>query len=182
MTVPATVEQPREAAWTIVLANIGIVYKVVNRYCRRVEDKPDLEQEGTLGLFEAARRFDKAKNVTFATFAWEYVKGYVFRYYREKRNTPTADQITPAIEEQLLEDGEQTYIKSVLGTQLRANLRKLPEGDRMLIMMQWLVPDAFTVRDMAKRLGVAPATVTNMGHAAFEKLRRLMEEERERTP
>ena len=49
-------------------------------------DYEDVMQEGMLGLWEAARRYDESKETKFSSFAVPYILGYMKKYIREKRN------------------------------------------------------------------------------------------------
>lgn len=49
-------------------------------------DFEDIMQEGLLGLWQAAQRYDESKEVKFTTFAVHYIFGTMKRYMREKRN------------------------------------------------------------------------------------------------
>lgn len=58
--------------------------KYVGNYS--LSDHEDIIQEGMLGLWQAAVRFDESKGVKFNTFAVKYIYGSMLRYIRDERN------------------------------------------------------------------------------------------------
>ena len=91
------------AAWKMALANKGLVGEVINREFAwifedakgQVMTKNDYEQEGFLGLFIAAQKFDptrtiynpktkKHEPVKFSTYAWIWIKQAISRAFRAK--------------------------------------------------------------------------------------------------
>ena len=70
----------------LVLDNLPLVRRIVSRLCASLEmrvSEEDLISAGTLGLVEAAHRFDPAMGVKFATFGYWRVKGAVMDYLRQ---------------------------------------------------------------------------------------------------
>jgi DNA-directed RNA polymerase len=168
-------EIPREAAWTIVLENLGLVYKVVNRHARRDQDKKDLEQEGRIALFEAARRYDESK-AAFSTFAYSYIQGAVLNWYN-RRSDSKDDQLTAEAEENLLDEHEQDYVRDALKKQLLVKVRLLPDQERAIILLRWLIPRTLSHREIAAHIGVSHSQILKLEQRAFQKLRALMEKE-----
>lgn len=58
--------------------------KYVGNYS--LPDYEDIIQEGMLGLWQAAVRFDESRGVKFNTFAVKYIYGSMLRYIRDGRN------------------------------------------------------------------------------------------------
>ena len=67
-----------------ILDNMNLVHYFAKRICPSKNDYEDIVQEGIFGLILAADRFDESKGFTFATFASQYICGYMKRYIREK--------------------------------------------------------------------------------------------------
>ncbi len=60
--------------------------QIADHLSRRLPDhlsRDDIRQEAAVGLWDAARRFDPARNVSFAAFAGRRVTGRVLDYVRE---------------------------------------------------------------------------------------------------
>lgn len=64
---------------------VGFAFKkYIGNYS--LSDYEDVIQEGMLGLWQAAVRFDESKGVKFNTFAVKYIYRYMLRYIRDERN------------------------------------------------------------------------------------------------
>lgn len=61
----------------------GLAQSMLNRFCRRPEEREDLEQVVQIALVRALDRFDPDRGVEFSTFAWATVRGEIKRYYRD---------------------------------------------------------------------------------------------------
>lgn len=53
------------------------VYSIAGRFCNRYVQKDELFQSGVVGLLEAVKRFDPARGVPFAAFAFPHIEGAV---------------------------------------------------------------------------------------------------------
>lgn len=62
--------------------NIGLIHKVIQRYpmLKNTEYYQDLWQEGYLGLWKAAERYDNTLNVKFSDYAYKIIWGNVYLY------------------------------------------------------------------------------------------------------
>jgi RNA polymerase sigma factor (sigma-70 family) len=87
----ASISSPRrvgarldDAQSRLLLANMGIVLAIAQRYRNRGVSVADLVQEGSLGLLHAMHRFDPERNVKFVTFAYYWVHEYVARAIANK--------------------------------------------------------------------------------------------------
>jgi len=68
----------RDAKSTLAMANMGLVYSVVNQMFSNASwqgSKEELVQEGSLGLLRAAELYDPSKGVKFCTYAVWWIKG-----------------------------------------------------------------------------------------------------------
>lgn len=61
----------------------ALAQSMVSRFCRRVEEREDLEQVVQIALVRALDRFEPERDVEFSTFAWATVRGEIKRYYRD---------------------------------------------------------------------------------------------------
>ena len=61
----------------------ALAQSMVSRFCRRVEEREDLEQVVQIALVRALDRFEPEREVEFSTFAWATVRGEIKRYYRD---------------------------------------------------------------------------------------------------
>ena len=68
---------------SLIEKNINLVHLFVNKLNYGYVDREDLFQAGLMGLYEAAKRFDKTKNIKFSTFASYYIIGEIKKELRE---------------------------------------------------------------------------------------------------
>lgn len=61
--------------------NIGYITKLVNHYKNYAEEE-DLQQEGYLGLYEAAQHYDSDMGVKFLSYAGHWIKKRMTRYIK----------------------------------------------------------------------------------------------------
>jgi len=64
----------------LVVANIGLVIRVVSQYRHAGPAWEDLVQEGSVGLVLAARRFDPDRGTRLATYARFWIRAYLLQH------------------------------------------------------------------------------------------------------
>jgi len=175
---------PREATWTIVLENIGLVHRVIRDHCPYRNDRDDLVQEGLLGLLEAARRFDPARQTAFSTYAYYWIRNRVLAALREEAefvpSTPFEDADSEGDELQerqpILDPPEIEYIRNDLARDLREHLvNDLDEIERLVVALHWFSDEPTTLDDIAKALGLrSRSSVLEIENLALAKLRQAM--------
>ena len=86
----------REAAVRLILANLRVSVAIASEYLHTGADQMDLIQEGNVGLLQAIKKFDPAKNVRFHAYAAWWARAYILRYllntYRLIKVGTTQDQ------------------------------------------------------------------------------------------
>lgn len=80
----------RVALERLIVSHMRLVLSVADRYAQRGVAFEDLVSEGTVGLMEAARRFDPAKGTRFGTYAAWWVRAYVRRHALQNRRIVSA--------------------------------------------------------------------------------------------
>jgi RNA polymerase sigma-32 factor len=70
----------REAAVKLILSNLRVSVSIAAEYLHTGADHMDLIQEGNVGLMQAIKKFDPAKNVRFYAYAAWWVRAYILRY------------------------------------------------------------------------------------------------------
>jgi RNA polymerase sigma factor for flagellar operon FliA len=71
----------------LVTDNLQLVRRIVGQLPKRTRamvSEDDLYSSGTVGLVEAAHRYDPERNATFVTFAYRRIKGAVMDYLRKQ--------------------------------------------------------------------------------------------------
>lgn len=69
-----------EAIRTLAVSNLRLVVKIAREYSGRGVPLPDLIQEGSMGLFHAAQKFDYTKQCRFSTYATKWIRQSIDRY------------------------------------------------------------------------------------------------------
>mmetsp|Transcript_17807 Transcript_17807/g.35553 ORF Transcript_17807/g.35553 Transcript_17807/m.35553 type:complete len:426 (+) Transcript_17807:246-1523(+) len=72
-------KRSRDARTCFVSGNVGLVVSIAKRYTNRGLAFADLVQEGSLGLMEAAERFDSTKGFKFCTYASWWIRQRITR-------------------------------------------------------------------------------------------------------
>ena len=73
----------------LILDNMGLVYKVANKFKSRCENKCDFDdfiQLGTIGLIKAVDNYNPEKGASFSYYAYVKIGSEINRYIREKIN------------------------------------------------------------------------------------------------
>lgn len=73
----------------LILDNMGLVYKVANKFKSRCENKCDFDdfiQLGTIGLIKAVDNYDPEKGSSFSYYAYVKIGSEINRYIRERLN------------------------------------------------------------------------------------------------
>ena len=74
------VKGKQDAAVKLILANLRISIAIAKEYGNAGLDQMDLIQEGNVGLLQAMRKFDPARNVRFYAYAAWWVRAYILRH------------------------------------------------------------------------------------------------------
>jgi len=86
----------REAAVKLIMANLRVSVSIAAEYLHTGADHMDLIQEGNVGLMQAIKKFDPARNVRFYAYAAWWSRAYILRYllntYRLVKIGTTQDQ------------------------------------------------------------------------------------------
>ena len=68
---------------TVVLANLGLVHKIVSKFPIKNQcvSYDDLFQEGVAGLIHGIKKFDTTKGYRLSTYCYNWINAYVRRYF-----------------------------------------------------------------------------------------------------
>ena len=73
----------KEERDALVMANMGLVYMVLQRFSNRGHEQEDLFQIGVIGLMKAIDKFDIGRELSFSTYAVPMIVGEIRRFLRD---------------------------------------------------------------------------------------------------
>lgn len=79
-----SVDKPRSASDALVQRHMPLAKKLAWRYAGRGEPYEDLVQVASVGLLNAARRYDGSRGAGFETFATTTIDGELKRHFRDR--------------------------------------------------------------------------------------------------
>ncbi len=84
-----TIKSGQEGMKTLVKSNIGLVASIAKKYARYTTALTllDLIQEGALGLFTAAQKFDCSRACQFSTYAYQWIRQRIGRALEDQAKT-----------------------------------------------------------------------------------------------
>jgi RNA polymerase sigma factor for flagellar operon FliA len=164
----------------LAVTHLGFVRALARRhFARRALDLSDLESAGTLGLLDAARRFDPARGVRFSTLAAHRIVGAMRDEIRDG-GTFTRAELPAARAGALVRhlvpleaatiaavDPEVTDV--IAARRLRAAVRRLPL--RLAKVIVWRYWHGLSQPAIGARLGVTHGRVSHLEREALARLR-----------
>ncbi|MBI2603843.1 MAG: RNA polymerase factor sigma-32 [Deltaproteobacteria bacterium] len=79
-------ESDIKAAHRLITANLRLVVKIANEFCRAQANLLDLIQEGNYGLMQAVKKFNPYKGVKLASYAAWWIRAYILKYLMDHRS------------------------------------------------------------------------------------------------
>lgn len=86
-----TAQGDRQARNRIIEGNLPLVRMVAGRFYAFSDRREDLVQAGVLGLMQAVKGFDPARNVPFSSYAVPFILGEMRRFARESLGNSRGD-------------------------------------------------------------------------------------------
>jgi RNA polymerase sigma factor (sigma-70 family) len=147
------------------------IYQKTRRDTRSAHLSEDLEQEGYLGLMQAATLFDESRGVKFSTYAVFFIRAYVNRaaFYESRassrRNSLSFESATRALGHH---DEDATIARLELESRLNTALARLESrGSSMQVVMNaekilTLMCSGFAVADIARCMRLSRERIRQM--------------------
>ncbi len=187
----------------IVFAYSRLVISTAMRFRNYGLPIADLIQEGSIGLLQAAARFEPERQVRFSTYASWWIRAamqdFVLRNWSIVRTGTTAAQKSlffnfrrlrariDSFDGPLKREGREriarelrVHLKDVemmegrLSAWLHEALESLSERERIIIGKRRLRDETVTLAELGRDLGISKERVRQIEHKALEKLRALM--------
>lgn len=70
----------------MLVSNKRWIFKIVNSYCRNLEDRKDLEQEITIHLWNSFEKYDS--NFKYSTWIYRIALNVAISFYRKQKSRP----------------------------------------------------------------------------------------------
>lgn len=137
---------------SVLQSNKGIIYKVSNAYCKKVEDRKDLIQEITLQLWRSFDRYDP--QYKHSTWIYRIALNVAISFYRKE--TLRADNSAPLSEELFRLDENSSKQSDPNLALLQKFIAELKELDRALML---LYLEEKSYKEIAEILGITETNV-----------------------
>jgi RNA polymerase sigma-70 factor (ECF subfamily) len=137
----------------IIVENKGILYKVINIYCKDTEDKKDLEQEILIQLWKSLDNYNE--NYKISTWIYKIAMNVSISFYRKNRNTSDHLSIDSIFIEKEFEEQDDGFKdkKRILNI----FIDQLNEFDKAIIL---LYLEDYNYKEISNIVGI---TETNVG-------------------
>ncbi|EES90782.1 MULTISPECIES: sigma-70 family RNA polymerase sigma factor [Clostridium] len=183
----------KQALDSLIEQNKGIIYKLVNRfYVEKTNsiDREDLEQEGTIGLIIAARKYDfnNEKKAKFITYAIHWIYSKINRYINQRNtNDETSLNIHIGEDEEnelidTIKDIDYSYEnveEKIYMKELRQEIEEvmkeyntLEEREILKLRHGWDSNNIMALSDIGELLNINVGRVRTIEDRAYRKLRR----------
>ncbi len=148
----------------VVKEYLPLVRSIAAKYNKLGIPQEDLEQEGMIGLLEAANNYEENKGAKFSTYATYWIKKYILAAVdKEKKSTFN----TYALNEEITKDKEPSPEQP--------NINKLtfpdgmPEAEKLVIKL--LYEDQLTLKEISEQLGISRERVRQLKEKGLRRLK-----------
>jgi len=180
--------QAAEIKNQLLQTNLRVAVHVARKHQRYGTDLMELVSDASVWLMRAIDKFDFARGVKFSTYASyaimkNFARGRVEQIARRDRKLVTGqEEILNQIGERDGESVADTIDRAAEMGDLVEVLERLPARDRELISAHYGLGEAnaMSLAELGAKLGVTKTRVQQLEAAAIKKLRRLMQERRQR--
>lgn len=143
---------------------LPLVKSIIRKYLHFGLPREDLEQEGLIGLMEAAARFDESRQVRFSTYATYWIKKRIIAALEnEKKNSMSS----LSLDEEQFDVPDQTE-KSSSSRQLDLPAG-FPEDEKQVLTA--LFQEELTLSEIADKLNLPRERVRQLKEKALRRLR-----------
>ncbi|MEA2095638.1 MAG: sigma-70 family RNA polymerase sigma factor [Candidatus Cloacimonadota bacterium] len=152
----------------IVTEYLPLVRSIAAKYNKLGIPQEDLEQEGMIGLLEAANKYEEDKGAKFSTYATYWIKKYILAAVdKEKKYSLNSTNLN----EEITEDKKTVNIKQTKYFDLPSDM---PENEKTVLTM--LFQDEFTLNEIAEELGISRERVRQLKEKALRRLKTIKRE------
>ncbi len=147
----------------IVTEFLPLVRSIAAKYNKLGIPQEDLEQEGMIGLLEAANNYEENKGAKFSTYATYWIKKYILAAVdKEKKHSLNSMNLN----EEITKDEKAAAIKPITNFNLPSDM---PENEKTVLTM--LFQDEFTLKEIAQELGISRERVRQLKEKGLRRMR-----------
>ena len=146
----------------IVVEYLPLVRSIAAKYNKFGVPQEDLEQEGMIGLMEAADKFKEDKGTKFSTYATYWIKKRILEAVGKEKKS---NYNTATVNEDLAED--KTYLLPKL--EALEFPEGMPEAEKLVIRM--LYQNQLTLKEISAQLGISRERVRQLKEKALRRMR-----------
>ncbi|MBN1327178.1 MAG: sigma-70 family RNA polymerase sigma factor [Candidatus Cloacimonetes bacterium] len=148
----------------IVVEYLPLVRSIAARYNKLGIPQEDLEQEGMIGLLEAADKFDVSREVKFSTYATYWIKKRILEAVSKEKKT-SFHQVE--LNEELTSD-KDIPVQEKKWKPLDFP-EDMPENEKLVI--KFLYEDQLTLKEISDQLGISRERVRQLKEKALRRMR-----------
>jgi len=148
----------------LVTEYLPLVRSIAAKYNKLGVPQEDLEQEGMIGLLEAADKYDETKGAKFSTYATFWIKKYILESVeKEKKSTYN----TSTLNEKLTKDKR----KQILSDQFEelSFPEGMPEAEKLVLKL--LFKNQLTLKEISEQQGISRERVRQLKEKALRRMR-----------
>lgn len=147
----------------IVTEYLPLVRSIAAKYNKLGIPQEDLEQEGMIGLLEAANKYEEDKGAKFSTYATYWIKKYILTAVdKEKKHSLNSTKLN----EEITKDKKTETIKQATNIDLPSDM---PENEKTVLTM--LFQEEFTLKEIAEELGISRERVRQLKEKGLRRMR-----------
>ncbi len=141
---------------------LPLVRSIVKKFAHLGVPTEDLEQEGMIGLLEAADRFEDDKGAKFSTYATYWIKKKMLAAI-DKEKKSSLDSI------KLTEESVETKEGELITSQYLKLPQNMPDLERKILRM--LFEEQLTLKEIAQELKISRERVRQLKEKALRRMR-----------
>ncbi len=141
---------------------LPLVRSIVKKYAHLGVPTEDLEQEGMIGLLEAADKFRDDKGAKFSTYATYWIKKKILAAIDNEKKS-SLDSI------KLTEESVETKEDELKTSQYLKLPQNIPDTERKILRM--LYEEQLTLKEIAQELKISRERVRQLKEKALRRMR-----------
>lgn len=148
-----------------------LVFKTALAFGRREEELMELVQEGTVGLLEAAERFDYTRGVAFSVYAVHRIRGRMVDFLKEEGLGESLPLGEMGLVAELASPYEETY-RHLLQDRVQEAMVRLPAREQQVLEAMYL--EDRSAGEVASDINVSTSYVYRLEKQGIRRIRGML--------